>query len=58
MADSITNEMQSSLDAWNSLPEDERVTTFQQLPYAEKGDFFLGLERARPGGTRAVAVSR
>src|SRR5713226_1446891 len=43
MADSITNDLQSSLDTWNALPEDERVTTFQQLPYAEKDDFFLAL---------------
>src|SRR5438477_7176090 len=43
MTDGITNELQSSLDAWNSLPEEERLTTFQQLPYAEKDDFFLAL---------------
>src|SRR2546430_15123640 len=43
MADSTTNDLQSSLDAWSSLPEDERVTTFQQLPYSEKDDFFLAL---------------
>jgi len=43
MGDGITNELQTSLDAWNTLAEEERVTTFQQLPYAEKDDFFLAL---------------
>src|SRR2546423_15570470 len=43
MTDGITEELQSSLDAWNSLPEADRVATFQQLPYAEKDDFFLAL---------------
>src|SRR5215467_8443840 len=43
MTDGITNELQSSLDTWNALPEEERVTTFQQLLYAEKDDFFLAL---------------
>ena len=43
MTDGITDELQSSLDAWNSLPEEERLSTFQQLPYAEKDDFFLAL---------------
>src|SRR2546425_5411717 len=43
MGDGITNELQTSLDAWNALPEEERLTTFQQLPYAEKDDFFLAL---------------
>ena len=43
MSDGVTNELQISLDAWNTLPAEERVTTFQQLPYAEKDDFFLAL---------------
>src|SRR5438034_11219606 len=43
MGDGITNELQTSLDVWNTLPGEERVTTFQQLPYAEKDDFFLAL---------------
>src|SRR5438128_4600654 len=43
MGDGITNELQISLDAWNALAVEERVTAFQQLPYAEKGDFFLAL---------------
>src|SRR2546426_1473172 len=43
MGDGITNELQTSLDAWNALPGEERVTAFQQLPYAEKDDFFLAL---------------
>src|SRR5436309_8017248 len=43
MGDGITNELQISLDAWNALGVEERVTAFQQLPYAEKGDFFLAL---------------
>src|SRR5947199_3321924 len=43
MGDGITNELQISLDAWSALSVEERVTAFQQLPYAEKGDFFLAL---------------
>src|SRR5438094_10317119 len=43
MGDGITNELQISLDAWNALAVEERVTAFQQLPYAEKDDFFLAL---------------
>ena len=43
MGDGITNELQVSLDAWNTLPPEERITAFQQLPYAEKDDFFLAL---------------
>src|SRR3989454_11523984 len=43
MGDGITNELQISMDAWNTLPPQERVTAFQQLPYAEKDDFFLAL---------------
>src|SRR5438105_8071451 len=43
MGDWITNELQVSLDAWNTLPPEERITAFQQLPYAEKDDFFLAL---------------
>src|SRR5436190_976798 len=43
MGDGITNELQISLDAWNTLPPEERITAFQQLPYAEKDDFFLAL---------------
>src|SRR5437588_11277095 len=43
MGDGITNELQMSLEAWHTLPPEERVTTFQQLPYAEKDDFFLAL---------------
>src|SRR6266478_4129692 len=62
MGDGITNELQISLDAWNTLPAEERVTTFQQLPYAEKDDFFLalsardqaGLILALPDGERRI----
>src|SRR5437667_5903632 len=43
MGDGVTNELQVSLDAWNALAVEERVTAFQQLPYAEKDDFFLAL---------------
>lgn len=43
MTDGITNELQSSLDVWHTLAPEERVETFQQLPYAEKDDFFLAL---------------
>jgi magnesium transporter len=43
MGDGITNELQLSLDAWHTLQPEDRVTTFQQLPYAEKDDFFLAL---------------
>src|SRR5438094_10577980 len=43
MGDGITNELQVSLDAWNALAVEARVTAFQQLPYAEKDDFFLAL---------------
>src|SRR5437773_2958352 len=43
MGDGVTNELQISMDAWNTLPPEERVTAFQQLPYAEKDDFFLAL---------------
>ena len=46
MTDGITNELQSSLDVWNTLGPEDRVETFNQLPYAEKDDFFLAL-RAR-----------
>src|SRR5256884_3013208 len=62
MGDGITNELQISLDAWNALAVEERVTAFQQLPYAEKGDFFLalsardqaGLILALPEGERRI----
>ena len=43
MTDGITNELQSSLDVWHTLEPEERVETFNQLPYAEKDDFFLAL---------------
>jgi magnesium transporter len=43
MTDGITNELQSSLDVWHTLGPEERVETFNQLPYAEKDDFFLAL---------------
>src|SRR5215813_436694 len=43
MGDGVTNELQVSLDAWNALAVEERITAFQQLPYAEKDDFFLAL---------------
>ncbi len=43
MSDGITNELQSSLDVWHTLTPEERVDAFQQLPYSEKGDFFLAL---------------
>src|SRR3989449_10331776 len=43
MADGITNELQTSIDAWHTLAQEERIETFQQLPYAEKDDFFLAL---------------
>jgi magnesium transporter len=43
MVDGITNELQSSLDTWHSLPPEERIETFKHLPYADKDDFFLAL---------------
>ncbi len=43
MTDGITNELQTSLDIWNTLAPEDRVNTFQSLPYAEKDDFFLAL---------------
>ncbi len=43
MSDGITNELQSSLDVWHTLTPEERVDAFRQLPYSEKGDFFLAL---------------
>src|SRR5437588_3389870 len=43
MTDGITNELQSSLDLWHTMAPEERVEAFQQLPYAEKDDFFLAL---------------
>src|SRR5438552_8126260 len=43
MAEGITNELQASLDTWHALSPEERVETFQQLPNAEKDDFFLAL---------------
>src|SRR5262245_11273806 len=43
MADTVTNEFQTSLDAWHALSPEERFETFKQLPYADKDDFFLAL---------------
>jgi len=43
MADGITNELQTSIDAWHTLAQEERIEAFKQLPYAEKDDFFLAL---------------
>src|SRR5678816_3946159 len=43
MTDGIANELQSSLDVWHTLGPEDRVETFNQLPYAEKDDFFLAL---------------
>src|SRR5947209_2973296 len=62
MGDGITNELQVSLDAWNTLPPEERITAFQQLPYSERDDFFLalsardqaGLILALPEGERRI----
>src|SRR5207244_1136369 len=54
--------LQSSLDVWHTLEPEERVETFNQLPYAEKDDFFLalsardqaGLILALPEGERRI----
>src|SRR5437868_13812199 len=43
MTEGVTNELQTSLDAWHTLSAEDRVETFKQLPYAEKDDFFLAL---------------
>jgi magnesium transporter len=43
MAEEVTNELQTSLDAWHTLPPEDRVETFKQLHYADKDDFFLAL---------------
>jgi magnesium transporter len=43
MTDGVTNEVQSSLETWNSLSPEERLDVFTRLPYAEKDDFFLAL---------------
>src|SRR3989441_2150224 len=62
MGDGITNELQISLDAWNALAVEERVTAFQRLPYSERDDFCLalsardqaGLILALPEGERRI----
>jgi len=43
MTDGVTNELQTSLEAWHALSTEERLETFKQLPYAERDDFFLAL---------------
>src|SRR5262245_9308022 len=43
MSDSTFEKSEFSLDAWNGLAPGDRVTTFQRLPYSQKGDFFLAL---------------
>ena len=50
MAEGVTNEFQTSLDAWHALAPEERVDAFQQLPYAEKDDFFLALSALDQSG--------
>jgi len=43
MTDGVTNDLQTSLEAWHALSTEERLDTFKQLPYAERDDFFLAL---------------
>jgi magnesium transporter len=43
MADGFTDELQTSLDTWHTLSQEERLDAFRQLPYAERDDFFLAL---------------
>src|SRR5262245_23716753 len=46
MSESVANEqneLQTSLDNWHTLSGEERVEAFKEVPYSEKGDFFLAL---------------
>jgi magnesium transporter len=43
MSDAATNTSETSLEVWNTLTPDERIETFQRMPYSEKDDFFLSL---------------
>jgi magnesium transporter len=43
MTDVVTNHVQTSLDTWHTLSQEDRFETFKHLPYAEKDDFFLAL---------------
>ena len=43
MTDGVTNEVQSSLNVWQTLSPEERIEFFKNLPDAEKDDLFLAL---------------
>src|SRR6476660_2231020 len=43
MAEEVTNELQTSLAMWHTLPLEDRLETFKQLHYADRDDFFLAL---------------
>jgi magnesium transporter len=43
MTDGVTNDVQSSLNVWQTLSPEERIEFFRNLPDAEKDDLFLAL---------------
>jgi len=43
MTEGVTNDVQSSLNVWQTLSPEERIEFFKNLPDAEKDDLFLAL---------------